>query len=138
MKKYIVYIKSTGQIVRFGTCEDSDFEIQAQDGQELMEGSPIGDSYIDNGNIVLIPSKPYPFYLFSYQTKQWYDPRTNETQWTGIRFQRDSLLASCDWTQLPDVEISTKSAWATYRQALRDITSQVDPFNIIWPTPPQG
>jgi len=26
-----------------------------------------------------------------------------------------------------------KTAWATYRQALRDITTQADPFNITWP-----
>jgi hypothetical protein len=26
-----------------------------------------------------------------------------------------------------------KTAWATYRQALRDITKQADPFNIAWP-----
>ena len=27
-------------------------------------------------------------------------------------------------------------AWRTYRQQLRDVTSQPDPFNIVWPTPP--
>jgi hypothetical protein len=26
-----------------------------------------------------------------------------------------------------------KTAWATYRQALQGITTQVDPFNIVWP-----
>jgi len=38
---------------------------------------------------------------------------------------------------MPDVEISTKAAWATYRQELRDITTQSDPFNIIWPSKPE-
>jgi hypothetical protein len=38
---------------------------------------------------------------------------------------------------MPDVNISTKESWAIYRQALRDITNQADPFNITWPTPPQ-
>jgi len=36
------------------------------------------------------------------------------------------------WTQLSDSPVD-KAAWATYRQALRDITTQVDPFNIKWP-----
>jgi hypothetical protein len=54
----------------------------------------------------------------------------------GVRVQRDALLKASDWTQLPDVPLTTKEAWATYRQALRDITSQHDPFNIIWPVAP--
>lgn len=29
-----------------------------------------------------------------------------------------------------------KAAWATYRQALRDITTQLDPFKIDWPKQP--
>ena len=58
-----------------------------------------------------------------------------EAQWTSVRNQRNAKLAACDWTQLPDAPVDT-AAWATYRQALRDITSQSDPFNIVWPTAP--
>jgi hypothetical protein len=64
-------------------------------------------------------------------------PLPNATVWPTIRAQRDALLAQSDWTQMPDVTLSTKEAWAVYRQALRDITQQTDPHNIIWPTPPQ-
>ena len=53
-----------------------------------------------------------------------------------MRKKRNALLAASDWTQLPDVPLETKEAWAAYRQALRDITEQPDPFNIVWPTPP--
>jgi hypothetical protein len=56
--------------------------------------------------------------------------------WPVIRARRDVLIAKTDWTQLPDVPLPTKEAWATYRQALRDITQQADPHNISWPTPP--
>jgi hypothetical protein len=59
-----------------------------------------------------------------------------ETIWPVIRARRDALLAPTDWTQLPDVPLATKEAWATYRQALRDITNQPDPTDIVWPTPP--
>lgn len=40
-----------------------------------------------------------------------------------IRKQRDQLLAQSDWTQLPDSAVvgAKKSAWAVYRQALRDL-----------------
>lgn len=59
-------------------------------------------------------------------------------QWAFVRTERSYRLASCDWTQVTDVPLPTekRQAWATYRQALRDITSQADPFNITWPTPP--
>jgi hypothetical protein len=53
-------------------------------------------------------------------------------QWNVVRAERNKLLADCDWTQLPDASADA-AAWATYRQALRDITSQANPFNIVWP-----
>ena len=59
-----------------------------------------------------------------------------ESQWVLVRSDRNGLLANCDWTQLPDAPVDA-AAWATYRQALRDITDQDNPFNIIWPTKPE-
>lgn len=62
----------------------------------------------------------------------------NESQWANIRSTRNNLLKDSDWTALVDVSLSTekKSEWAIYRQALRDITNQQDPFDITWPTVP--
>lgn len=57
------------------------------------------------------------------------------TQWDEVRKERNALLAACDWTQLPDTPVDA-AEWATYRQALRDITTQADPFNIVWPEQP--
>jgi hypothetical protein len=56
-------------------------------------------------------------------------------QWAVIRAERNKLLADCDWTQLPDASADA-ATWATYRQELRDITTQSDPFNIVWPVGP--
>lgn len=56
-----------------------------------------------------------------------------------IREQRDRLLTACDWTQGPDSQLSAakKAEWATYRQALRDITSQTTfPATVEFPTKP--
>jgi hypothetical protein len=60
-----------------------------------------------------------------------------EEQWKKIRAERNALLAACDWTQLPDAPADA-AAWATYRQALRDITDQANPFNITWPALPSA
>ena len=53
-----------------------------------------------------------------------------------IRAERNWRLAVCDWTQLPDAPVDT-SAWASYRQALRDVTAQPGfPWDVTWPTAP--
>tara|TARA_B000000557_G_scaffold95709_1_gene77267 strand:- start:36 stop:404 length:369 start_codon:yes stop_codon:yes gene_type:complete len=56
--------------------------------------------------------------------------------WGEIREKRDDLLLETDWTQNPDVPDATKAKWQSYRQALRDVPSQSDPYNITWPTKP--
>ena len=58
-----------------------------------------------------------------------------------IRGQRNSLLASCDWTQIAD-STADKTAWASYRQQLRDlpagiVTLALDPRTFKdWPHDP--
>ena len=53
-----------------------------------------------------------------------------------VRSERNRLLASCDWTQLPDAP-TDQTAWSAYRQSLRDVTDQVGfPHEIEWPIPP--
>lgn len=55
---------------------------------------------------------------------------------SSIREQRNQLLKDSDWTQVADAPVD-KTAWATYRQALRDVTAQEGfPFNVVFPTPP--
>jgi len=62
-------------------------------------------------------------------------PADVDAEWSYIRSQRNSMLISCDWTQLPDAPVDAQ-LWAGYRQALRDITNQADPFAIEWPVKP--
>jgi hypothetical protein len=53
-----------------------------------------------------------------------------------VRAQRNALLAASDWSQLPDAT-GDKTAWADYRQALRNVTEQESfPFHINWPVTP--
>jgi len=63
----------------------------------------------------------------------------NNIQAEVVRAERNTLLALSDWTQLNDAPLNDieKTAWATYRQELRDITSQNEfPTTIIWPIEP--
>jgi len=52
------------------------------------------------------------------------------------RDRRDKLLADSDWTQVADAPVD-QSAWAAYRQALRDIPQQNGfPASVDWPAKP--
>ena len=61
-----------------------------------------------------------------------------DTRWVAIRAERGRKLSSCDWTALSDVPLSSekRGEWEVYRQSLRDIPDQSDPFSISWPTRP--
>ena len=55
-------------------------------------------------------------------------------QWDIIRESRNEKLEATDWRASSDLTLS--DAWKNYRQALRDVPSQSDPFSITWPTEP--
>lgn len=85
--------------------------------------------YTDNeGNVVTKASQ-----------EEAYLARRNEEQWKSIRQQRDSLLKDTDWLSIraADTGVAMNSTWADYRQALRDISTQEDPFAIVWPSKPE-
>jgi hypothetical protein len=88
----------------------------------LIDGSVGAIGWIYDGNSLRNPNAPSQDQLI-------------EAQWIVVRAERNALLSSCDWTQLPDAPIDA-AAWSTYRQELRDIPTQGDPFNIVWPEMP--
>jgi hypothetical protein len=138
---YSIYNKSTGRIVRKVSCLETDLYLQYDPNIENYLEYHIDDTknYIclTSGNVLTIPDQPSIYHEFNWDTKSWEDKRTSENEWYVIIQNINRFLTYSDWTQMPDVNIPTKEAWATYRQALRDITNQADPFNITWPTPPQ-
>lgn len=138
--KYFTIFNQKGQILRSGVCHDEDFEHQAQVNELILEGqSDPALQYIVNNTITLLPTKPNEFCQFDYDAKQWVT--NSDQQGNTVKNQRSLLLFNSDWTQSNDSPLTAeqKTAWSTYRQALRDITKQSGfPSNVIWPTPPQG
>lgn len=64
------------------------------------------------------------------------DEVSDEIYLFRLRHWRDTELVRTDWTQLADAPVD-KVAWATYRQALRDLpASNLDPRKIQFPTKP--
>lgn len=65
-----------------------------------------------------------------------YKAMKDAEQAKAVRQQRTEKLKDSDWTQIADAPVD-KSAWAIYRQALRDITTQSSfPWDIQWPEQP--
>ena len=52
-----------------------------------------------------------------------------------VRLWRNAELAATDWTQVADAPVDA-SAWAAYRQALRDLPATIDISNPVLPDPP--
>ncbi len=65
-----------------------------------------------------------------------YKAMKDAEQAASVRATRTQKLSDCDWTQIAD-STADKAVWATYRQALRDITAQAGfPWTITWPDAP--
>lgn len=97
----------------------------ARSGEVIISASVIGDYAISNDGKSLIALSPAP-----------------ELSAARIRSERDIRLAESDWTQLPDVPLSAaqRTAWANYRQALRDLPAQAgaDSNALDWPIRPDA
>ena len=58
-------------------------------------------------------------------------------QWRNVKEGRNQQLAASDWIcSVSDFAHPKKDAYVVYRQALRDITSQANPFALVWPSAP--
>ena len=75
------------------------------------------------------------------------DTRTLSDCYEQLRTKRNKKLVASDWSQYPDspLDSAKKAEWATYRQALRDLPTNVTDSNVkdviyvshsVWPTKP--
>ena len=131
MKSFIIY-NLDGIIIRTGSCVDSDFDIQAGDGEFVMDGIADDSCHIIvDGQII-----DKPEVIVS-------DEQLKAEVIFALRLRRNNSLYKSDWTQFSDSPLSDskKAEWATYRQALRDITETygdaISINDIIWPTKPE-
>jgi len=90
--------------------------------------------YMRDGKLVEKPERPSEYH--EWVNFEW--SYNVEVHATKMRSQRDTLLAECDWTQLPDVDEQLREAWVPYRRALRDVPAQPGyPVVITWPVKPE-
>jgi hypothetical protein len=111
------------------------YQYSQRDGVEQLDGKwyikyVLGPIFTDIPAIENQPAKTAAEQEIEYKAMK------DAEQAASIRRQRTQLLRDCDWTQIAD-STADKTAWATYRQALRDIPSQAGfPWTITWPTQP--
>ena len=149
MLKYIAKISPEGEIISLSLPQGAN-----NISEGLCEEENVYVVYIDFN----IDNRPIfmQTHYYNSSTKEFLE-RTekpnpvaywSDGQWTWdtekfldlVRQERDKKLYQSDWTQVADAPVDS-SAWATYRQALRDFPSTIDPStasleDLVWPTSP--
>ena len=156
-----IRIRETGAVIF-----DNEFRIHAQ-AQGAVFGTPLTEEFINQygGDVVFEGPQATGGTVYQYSTRdgveqiegKWYTKYVLGPVFTGdtaaadeatykamkdaeqaanVRKTRTQMLKDCDWTQIAD-STADKAAWATYRQALRDITAQSGfPWTMTWPESP--
>lgn len=132
MTTHTIYDAVTGEIKRVSE------QVDHSAGEAAIEGEYSASThYVKRGEALPLPPKMNDEPVFDYLLERWVDQAGGDPR--PILDRRQKLLRDSDWTQLPDVPLSTKQLWAAYRQALRDITSQPGyPLHVVWPVPPSN
>lgn len=105
-----------------------------------LAGTTVQNCSIRNDNVFMAPVAQSALDA----AKQTYEGNPSyylsQAQWARTRKTRNLKLCECDWTQVADVALTSAEVtqWQTYRQELRDITSQSDPTDVTWPIEPSS
>lgn len=113
--------------------EHTMFDVTDRDDLDVL----ITERAYKDGQWITRPPQPNIYYDWDNSTESWL---LSDRFFLDVRTERNKLLASSDWTQLPDAPLNDeqKKAWAEYRQALRDLPeSNLTPDLIQWPQPPE-
>ena len=107
--------------------------------QELNQEYYLSPEYIAEQQALIAGINANPLsnnldYILNTETNQYQLSKTAIT--ASTKQKRNKLLQESDWTQLPDVKLTNKEAWAIYRQQVRDIFKQGIIENPVWPTMP--
>ena len=111
----------------------------------IIDPETLAPSQVYNADEAIDPSHvlvPGDLSIFAYRVNKMDDGSVTlvpnvEWGWTQVRAQQRQKLYESDWTcSVTDYEVPNKADWVAYRQALRDVTTQADPFAIVWPQRP--
>ena len=135
--KYAIY-QTNGKIVSLLTCREEDLQYNLPSNLFAIATDIQNDAgyYVRGGKVIEQPTQPSVHHVFNYGNSHW--ELSLDRAWEAVLLKRAGLLEATDWRMLRAMEtgVSLSSGWLLYRQALRDITVQTDPMNIVWPQLP--
>lgn len=120
--------------------------IRLSNGMTRTDSSTFTEEEIADAGYILVDDPPEinQFQTLSWTQNGWVISNLSQEvvdgmiidEWVRVREKRNYKLQSTDWEIIRRVESKEPipESLVTYRQKLRDITLQSDPFNIIWPT----
>lgn len=129
----LLYLKSTGDVIArysesISTSTMFSSEPTLQDDQALIE--PPASIRIPHAVIRVIATEENAAEFVV-------DEDQIERTWKAVKTYRNQKLRDSDWIcSVTDYVVINKTAWIQYRQQLRDITQQVNPFTLTWPAEP--
>ena len=126
-------------ISNFNTLDDNTAKGFGWLPYTFIEGQS-GDDYIILGsNFEILENEVIEHQITRLKTDEEKE-QDKQNMWKIVREERNKKLSECDWTQLPDSPLTNQkqTEWQIYRQSLRDITTQLNPSSIEWPTPPEA
>ena len=131
MKTYTIYENATGQIVDNLTCPDN-HAVNLNDGEGVLDG------HFPDDEFCVVDGVPAPLVQIKAADLTEVEGGSLNvlTAEDEARIVRNQMLIASDWTQVADAPVD-HAAWADYRKALRNITSQDGfPENVVWPAQP--
>lgn len=99
----------------------------------MRQGNPLPEDYVLS-SVDVIPEEDVSLDTLP-NIEDAITQRILETAWTRVRDDRNTRIALTDVWAMPDRTMTAEQI--AYRQALRDITNQSDPNDILWPTKPE-
>ena len=116
------------------------------DGDTINNPPPTGTTYVGIGSTERV-GVGQSYIDGKFVIPEYVDPRPLSDYYKQVREKRNEKLVASDWTQYPDspLDSTKKTEWATYRQALRDLPTNVTDSNVkdviyvshsVWPTKP--
>lgn len=156
-ENYTFYDKTTGEIILTGRLSQQSVNkrLERDPNLAVILGNFSNNTYYININTGKVQeytdeqklnksNTPTPFFFgkWSNEVMSWIPDTDTTALEASIKAERNRLLTESDWTDT----LSAKSrlgeelynSWQTYRQQLRDITSQPEyPQQVTWPQVPQ-
>ena len=146
----VIYPYDISEYIYYKTREETTYDFDFEETVENLASSSIyivlqSEPPTINYNQEIEEVEPIPsgsVYIQNWVTSSAAPEVVQETirlEWDNVRYKRQDLLQKSDWTQYQDSPITGSKLveWQTYRQSLRDVTNQENPFNVIWPTKPE-